>query len=457
MIGHVYNNLTDFMLQPDNFYYLMLCLFAGIATIVLLTVKFRIHAFFALILACFVVGLGLQMPILTIVGLIKDGFGNIMKSLSMIIVLGTTLGILLEHSGSTTVMAAYILRKIGERRAAFSLSLTGLIGGLPLFCDSGYIVLSGLNRPLAKRTGISIAVLSACLSTGLYAVHCLIPPHPGASAAAGIIGVDLGRLILIGFIVSIPAMLVGYIWAVYAGRKHAEILETEDDIAPVAHKNQPSVVRSFLPVLVPILLIAIKSFITVEQGGTVNSMNVLSVLGDPVIALGIGVLLAFSNVKGDRKGTLNHLLEESISKAGVILVIIGAGGSFGAVLAAAKIGESFSNALPLAQLGILLPFLLAFLLKTAQGSSTVAIITASSIVLPLLPALGLNDADGKLLVVLAMGAGSMMISHANDSYFWVIAKFSGLNMKTMLYVYSLATFFMGIVAFAMICLLSMFL
>ena len=289
------------MLQPDNFYYLMLCLFAGIATIVLLTVKFRIHAFFALILACFVVGLGLQMPVLSIIGLIKEGFGNIMKSLSMIIVLGTTLGILLEHSGSTTVMARYILRKIGEGRAAFSLSLTGLIGGLPLFCDSGYIVLSGLNKPLAKRTGVSMAVLSACLATGLYAVHCLIPPHPGASAAAGIIGVDLGRLILIGFIVSIPTMLVGYLWAVYAGKKHSEVLEAEDEIAPVADKYQPSVLRSFLPVLVPIFLIAIKSFITVEQGGTVNRMNVLSVLGDPVIALGVGVLLAFANVKGDRK------------------------------------------------------------------------------------------------------------------------------------------------------------
>lgn len=446
------------MAQSFGFTYLMICLLAGIGTIVLLTVKYRVHAFFALILACFVVGIPMQMPVAGIIDLIKEGFGNMMKSLSLIIILGVTLGVLLEHSGSTAVMAKYILKKVGEKRAALSLSLTGLIAGMPLFCDSGFIVLSGLNKPLARRTGISVATLAGCLSTGLYAVHCFIPPHPGASGAAGIIGVDMGKLIVMGLLVATPAMFAGYLWSVYAGKKYAPLL-TEEDEEPVVSgqlRYEPGVIRSFLPVLVPVLLIGARSFLSVEAVEVSGWLNILFIAGNPVIALIAGVLLALSNISKDKRGTLNTLMEEAIAKAGVILVIIGAGGAFGSVLAAAHIGESFQNTLPLASMGLLFPFLLAFLLKTAQGSSTVAIITAASIVLPLLPAMGLDQPDGKVLAVLSMGAGSMMISHANDSYFWVIAKLSGLDMNTMLRVYSLATLFMGVVSIMVIYLLSLF-
>ncbi len=444
-------------MQSVGFLYLMLCLLAGIATIVILTVKFRVHAFFALILACFVVGVGMHMPVAGIIELIKEGFGNIMKSLSLIIILGTTLGVLLEHSGSTTVMAGYILKKVGEPRAALSLSLTGLIAGLPLFCDSGYIVLSGLNKPLSRRTGISIATLSTCLATGLYAIHCLIPPHPGASAAAGVIGVDLGKLIATGILVAVPAMLTGYLWAVYAGKKYsAPGEEIEEALPSKDFTDRPGVFRSFLPVLVPILLITVKSFLLLENEDPSCWLNVFLVLGNPVVALIAGVLLALTNIRAGRRTMLNALLEESVAKAGGILVIIGAGGAFGAVLSASHIGESFQQALPLASLGILFPFLLTSLLKTAQGSSTVAIITAASIVMPLLTVMGLNDPHGRMLVVLAMGAGSMTISHANDAYFWVIARFSGLGMKAMLRVYSLATLFMGLVSLSVIYIISLF-
>ena len=198
----------------------LIALFAGITIIILLTAKYQVHAFFALLIACFVTGLGVQFPISNLLGIIKDGFGNIMKSLGLIIVLGTTLGVLLEHTGSTRVMANYILKKVGEKNSAFALSLTGFIVGLPVFCDSGFIVLNGLNKSLAKKTGISIAIMSVSLATGLYSVHCLIPPHPGAAAAAGTIGADYGKLILYGIIIAIPAMLVGHWWAVYAGKKN---------------------------------------------------------------------------------------------------------------------------------------------------------------------------------------------------------------------------------------------
>lgn len=441
--------------MPNSFAYVLICLFSGIAVIVVLTSKYKIHPFFALILSGFLVGLSVGLPMQDVITVMKDGFGKILSSLGLIIVLGTTLGILLEYTGSTKVMASFILNKVGERYAAFAMSLTGFIVGLPIFCDSGFIVLSGLNKTLAKRTGISILTMSVCLATGLYSVHCLIPPHPGAAAAAGIIGVDYGKLILIGIIVAVPAAISGYLWASFAGKKFTSINHRkEKTIQHLKNKENLSVIKAFLPVIVPILLIAIKSFTSVDTFLSKGLITIFSWLGDPVIALSAGILLAFNCQPRWTKETVSPVLQDAAEKAGGILVIIGAGGAFGAVLAATHIGDHFSRSLPLGSLGILFPFLLTFILKTAQGSSTVAIITSASIIHPLLPALGLASEQGSLLCVLSMGAGSMMISHANDAFFWVIAKFSGLETKEMLAVYSVATIIMGLVSFVMVYLLS---
>ena len=437
-----------------NFTHIIVCLLIGIALIVLLTSRYRVHAFFALLLAAFVVGLGVGLPVNDVITAVKDGFGNVMKSLAIIIVLGTTLGVLLEYTGSTQVMAAFIMRKVGEKRSALAMSITGFIVGLPIFCDSGYIVLSGLNRSLARRTKTHMAVMAVSLATGLYSVHCLIPPHPGASAAAGIIGVDFGRLILMGIVVAIPASIAGYLWANFMGKRMDDTVGDDMDI-PTENKNLPSPLKAFLPVVVPILLISLKSFLVLDTAITSKWITGALSLGDPVLALAVGVLLAFNCKRGWDRSTVGKLLTEGAEKAGGILVIIGAGGAFGAVLAATKIGDHLSGAFALGSLDILFPFLVTFILKTAQGSSTVAIITASSIILPLLPALGLDTPNGHLLTVLAMGAGSMMISHANDAYFWVIAKFSGLELKSMLRVYSIATVLMGVTSLIMVYILSM--
>jgi GntP family gluconate:H+ symporter len=431
----------------------LICLLIGIALIVLLTSKYRVHAFFALILSSFVVGLGVEMPVDVVITTIKEGFGNTMRSLGLIIVLGTTLGVLLEYTGSTQVMATYIMRKVGEKRSALAMSLTGFIVGLPIFCDSGYIVLSGLNKSLAKRTQTPMVIMAVSLATGLYAVHCLIPPHPGAAAAAATIGVDLGKLILIGIIMAIPAAAAGYLWANYMGKKMPDVVEQEEETIDNQTKL-PSVIKSFLPVIVPILLISLKSFLVIDPALSSKWLTMSLSLGDPVLALAIGVLLAF-NCKSDwNKNTTGKLLHDGVEKAGGILVIIGAGGAFGAILAATKLGDHLSAALPLASLGIFFPFLITFVLKTAQGSSTVAIITAASIVAPLLSKLGLDTPNGHLLAVLAMGAGSMMISHTNDAYFWVVSKFSGLELKTMLKVYSVATLLMGLTSLLMVYILT---
>ncbi len=390
-----------------SFIQVLFFLVAGIAVIILLTAKYRVHAFFALLIACFVVGLGVQLSVGGILTAIKEGFGRIMQSLALIIVLGTTLGVLLEHSGCTRVMANFILKRTGERKAPLSMSITGFIVGLPVFCDSGYIVLSGLNQSLAKRTGISVVIMAVSLATGLYAVHCLIPPHPGAAAAAATIGVDFGKLIIVGIGVAIPGMIAGHLWARYAGKKLPHVAAEQEHI--IHHGPAPSVLMAFLPVIIPILLIAIHSFLTLEKNSNNSLQKIFAVLGEPAIALSVGVVLVFTTIRKWTKQDVSKLLQEGAEKAGGILVIIGTGGAFGAVLAAAKMGEQFSQTINLQSMGIFFPFLLAFILKTAQGSSTVAIITASSIVLPLVPALGLDTENGKILCVLAIGAGSMMI------------------------------------------------
>jgi gluconate:H+ symporter, GntP family len=437
----------------------LIVLLVGIGLIVLLTTKFRIHAFFALIIACFAVGLGCGLSVPEVITSVKDGFGNIMKSLGIIIVLGTTLGVVLEHTGSTAVMANYILRKVHRRYSALAMAITGFIVGLPIFCDSGYIVLSGLNKSLAKRTNIPIVVMSVSLASGLYSVHCLIPPHPGATAAAGLMAVDYGRLIFLGIIVAIPGTLAGHLWANYAGKKFIHKYDEGHEEVSQQPVLPPSVMKSFLPIVVPIALIALKSFLSIEANATslTGWQKVLSTAGDPITALTIGVLLAFNTSRSWKRDAISRLLHDAVEKAGGILVIIGAGGAFGAVLQATKIGQHINSSLPLAGLGILFPFLLTSILKTALGSSTVAIITAASIILPLLAGLGLDNETGRLLCVLSMGAGSMMISHANDAYFWVISKFSEIEMKTMLKVYTVATIVMGLVCFAFVYLLSLIL
>jgi gluconate:H+ symporter, GntP family len=445
-------------------------LLAGITVIIWLTVQYKLHPFFALLIACFVTGLSVQLSVEEILKLIKNGFGDILSKLSLIIVLGTAIGVLLEKNGHTKIMANFILKLTGIKRSAFALSITGFITGLPIFCDSGYIVLNGINKSLIQQTGYKVAQMSVSLAAGLYSVHCLLPPHPGASAAAGTIGVDFGKLIAYGILIAFPAMLAGHWWAVYAGKKSNDNneLNTSEEKQGVNHSqtkfntkhyevDKPlSVWIAFLPVLVPILLMSVKSLIRLKNTDTSLAASIFNTAGDPAIALVVGLLLAIVTGGGHQKKNLSLHLSAAVEKAGSILVIIGAGAAFGAVLLATDIGTQFSKAVNLRSVGIWFPFLLTVIIKTAQGSSTVAVITASSIVLPLLSVLGLDSENGKLLCVLSMGAGSMMISHTNDAYFWVVSKFSGIDIRTMLRVHSVATIWMGLTAMLFIYLLSLF-
>ena len=432
---------------------------AGIMLIILLTSWFKINAFLALFLVSLAMAL-LALPLPDIIPVMKKGFGDTMASIGLIIIFGTVIGVTLDTTGATVSMANYILGKTGKENTPAAISITGFITGLPIFCDSGFVVLSGLNRSLTARSRSNPVFMSTVLACSLYAVHCLIPPHPGATAAAGIVGANIGQLVLIGILVALPAAFAAYFWARFMTRRFPTKSETihtvETGMEAVGHL--PSAGRSFLPIIIPLLLITGKSMVEfLYPGNTSMAARLTGFAGDPVIALLTGMCLSFFLLPAFNRHALNKILMVSVEKAGPIIIITAAGGIFGAVIKATGVGEQAGTFLAGTGLGLLVPFLLACILKTAQGSSTVAIITAASILGPMLDNLGFAGETAKILVMLAMGAGSMMVSHANDSYFWVITKFSGIEADDTLKVYSSATVVMGLTAFGMVMVLSVWL
>jgi GntP family gluconate:H+ symporter len=300
--------------------------------------------------------------------------------------------------------------------------------------------------------------MATVLATSLYSVHCLIPPHPGALAAAGIFGVNAGNLIVAGIILAVPGALSAWFWS---RRLTAKVRYSEPDPAgeeefPLYDRKLPSPFMSFLPVVVPLLLITAKSLAGLfDEDGSGLAARVLRFPGEPVFALFAGVLLSLLLVPQKSLGVFNEYFSEAINKAGPILIVTAAGGMFGMVIKSTGVGEAAGQVLAGTGLGLFVPFLIAVILKTAQGSSTVAIITTAALVMPMAGMLGLDSERGRLLTLLAMGAGSMMISHANDSYFWVVSNFSGIDMETTLKIYSTSTIVMGITVFIFVFLASL--
>ncbi|AHF16446.1 GntP family permease [Niabella soli] len=435
---------------------IVFALIVGISCIILLSARFKMHPFFSLFIACFVTGWIGGIDAAALLTNMKEGFGRIMSSLGFIIALGTVLGLVLEANGATTAMASAIIKWAGSKRTVLAMSLTGFMVGLPIFCDSGYVVLSGLNQSMIRKTRIPTAVMSTAMATGLYAVHCFIPPHPGVTAATGTVNADFGRVIVYGLLIAVPAMLAGYYWAMWQGKKFGAIAASDPFAEPTTDNEKlPGTFLSFLPVLIPIVLIALRAMMTTIVPVKNTVIESLLLVGDPAIALAIGVVLALCIPKKWERNEWNKLAHHGLEKAGGILMIIGAGGAFGAVISALKIQDHLAGMEGLDAWGLFFPFLVATILKTAQGSSTVAILTAASIVVPFLPALHLDDTNGRVIAVLAMGAGSMAISHVNDAYFWVITNFSGQELKPVLRVYSMATICMAVVAIIAVYLLSL--
>ena len=429
----------------------------SILAVIWLTSVLKIKAFVALFLVSVFLAFA-TLPPETIVSTLKGGFGNTMASIGFLIILGAIIGITLDKTGGMASIAGFILSRTGEKHSGPALGITGFICGMPIFCDSGYIILNGLATSFSARSKIALPFMATILATSLYSVHCLIPTHPGALAAAGIIDVNLGNLIIAGVIFAVPGVLAAYFWSKgmswsgnYLPAAEAEN-SREQKIEPL-----PSPFSAFLPVAVPLILITMKALVNLfDKEGHRLISRILFFPGEPIFALAIGAVLALWLLKDKKINAINSIFSEAIDKAGPILIVTAAGGMFGMVIKSTGIGEAAGQFLAGTHLGIVVPFLIAAMMKTAQGSSTVSIITTASFVAPMMTMLGLDSEWGRLFTLLSMGAGSMIVSHANDSYFWVVTNFSGIEPSTALKVYSTSTLVMGVTIFACVWITSLF-
>ncbi len=429
---------------------LIILLLLAILFIVVSTTKFKLHPFLALLFAAIGYGLFSGIPLGDIIDSVNNGFGSTVGSIGIVIVIGCIIGTFLEESGGAYVMAHSMMRFAGEKRVPLVMLLLGYIISVPVFADSGFVILTPLNKALSKRAKITMASTAIALSLGLTLTHCLVPPTPGPIAAAGIMEADLGLVILTGLIASMAAMLVALIFVTkYATRFHIEANpdDSDHDIEQKV-RSAPSAVKSFIPIIVPLLLIVCKSVsdFPTNPFGIGVAKTVLGFIGQPVVALIIGMILAFRLPKKFDLKMLSTTgwVGKSLLSAAIIIMITAAGGSFGMILRDSGIADVLGSTLSKINLGIWLPFIIAAALKTAQGSSTVAIITTASIVAPLMGVLGFETPLEKALAVSALCSGAMVASHVNDSFFWVITQMSNMSIKTGYKLHTLGTLICGI-------------
>ncbi len=432
----------------------ILYLLISVALIVFLTVRWKVHPFIALLLVAIFYGFSAGMPMPEIIASINGGFGDTLGKIGLIIVLGVIIGAFLENSGGAFALAEKVLRVIGKKRVPEAMGIIGYIVSIPVFADSGFILLSPLNKSLSKKAGITLAGSAIALSLGLLVTHTMVPPTPGPIAAAGILGADVGLVLAFGIPVSALALAAGLFFV----KKYANKtwIDPNPDISEAEIssrlKDAPDAVKSSLPIMVPIVLIVLKSVLASGAGQDAGWMKFINFMGEPVIALLIGMFLSFLLPKNFDKNMLatTGWVGKAMSDAASIILITGAGGIFGKILQNSGIADSLGEALSGINLSLWLPFLIAAAIKTAQGSSTVALITAASIMSPLMMTLGFETEIEKALVVLAIGAGSAVVSHANDSFFWVVTQMSGMDVKTGYRLQSLGTFVIGTSAAALL-------
>lgn len=419
--------------------FLLVLLVLAILFLIVATSRFRLHPFLALLVTAYGLGLLAGLPGADTVQALTQGFGGTVGYIGIVIVAGTIIGAILEKSGGAMVMANAVIRWVGQARSALAMGFTGAVVSVPVFCDSGFVILAPLARSLADRANTSVATYAVMLSMGLYTTHVFVPPTPGPIAAAGELGADIGLMMLFGLVVAVPVILVSYVFARVMGRRiyidphAAEAARTDTPEIDESPSPLPSTPTAFAPVLVPVLLIALRSIADypTRPFGTGWWTDTLLFLGDPNTALLLGVALAMATVRHHGREAIGTWVGEGLTTAGTIILITGAGGALGSVLRATPIGDYLAatlSTLGLGPFGILLPFIVAAALKTTLGSSTVAIITTAPLVTPLLGALGLDAPLGLVLTALAIGAGAMTVSHANDSYFWVVSQLSGMNV-----------------------------
>ena len=435
---------------------------AAIILMVVAIARFKVHPFLAILGAALLLAALLGVPFADIPDVIGKGFGGVFSGIALVIIFGTLIGSVLERTGGAVALARVVERVVGKRHPRLAMMLIGWIVSIPVFCDSGFVLVSPIGKSLARRSGLSPVPLMLALAAGLFASHVFIPPTPGPVAAAGMVGLENNLLLVIGLgaVISLLSLIPAYIFAGRIGKRCKDYSETAEN-SDVSESQRPRVnaTLAFLPIVLPIALMALGSVASLANLPE-RVATVLTFLGKPIIALMIALLSCLPLLARQKMmGEFYDITQASLKTAGPIIFITAAGGVLGAVVVASGfvdiIKESGDS---LKMLGVFFPFLIAAILKSAQGSSTVAITTTASMMGmfsdsgSMMNALGFTSPLAAALVVMAIGAGAMTVSHANDSYFWVVTGFGGIKARDGYRTMTLMTLIMGITAIVLIAL-----
>ena len=414
----------------------------AIALILVLVIVFKVHAFLTLVLVSLLTAFATGIPADQIVNVLVTSFGTTLGSVALLIGLGAMLGKMVEHSGGARVLAEKMVSVFGERRAPFGLGLASLIMGFPIFFDAGLVVMLPIIFAVARRLGNNVLLYGIPAATAFSVMHVFVPPHPGPVAATELYGANLGLVLLVGVLLAFPLWYVtGYRWGLYVGRRYifpvpALFGSVDDDV----QENPPSVSTVIAILLLPLLLIFMNTGLDFLNGAGVVSedetwVQVLSAIGSAPVALLISVLVAtyvLGNRRGEHGTALEKVVDSALGPVCSVILITGAGGMFGGVLRTSGIGDALSDSL--ADIGlpvIVAAYIIALILRVAQGSATVALVTAAGLMAPAVTAAGYSVVQ-IVAVTLATAAGSVFASHVNDSGFWLVGRLMGMDVKTTL-------------------------
>ncbi|MFC9834515.1 GntP family permease [Rhodococcus sp. NPDC127530] len=434
----------------------------SIAVLLVLIIKLKLEPFIALIVVGVGVALIAGVSVVELVGtptsaadsILEKGFGGILGHITPIIGLGTVLGAMMERSGGADVLTERLLKLFGPKGAPLAMGVTGLILGIPVFFDIGIFILAPLVYVAAKRGGKSLVLYAMPMLAGLSMTHAFLPPHPGPVAAAGLLHVDMGWIIIMGLACGIPAWFVsGVVWGSWIGKR--VIIEVPDEFIPEekdADKNPPPLWLISFIILVPMVLIlgATVGNVVLDEGSTL--LSVLIFLGTPTIALTIAVLLALY-LLGTRRGItaqeIGAMSAAALRPVGMILLVVGAGAFFGAVLRATGVGQALADSMDALGLPVILSaYLISCALRIAQGSATVAIVTTAGVIEPSVAAGNYSSAQIALIVI-AVSAGSIIASHVNDGGFWIVSRYFNMSVKDTLKTWTVLETILSVVGFAM--------
>jgi GntP family gluconate:H+ symporter len=429
----------------------LLSIFIAIAWIILGTSYTKLHPFIVLLIAAVVLSIILGIDPIEAMKLVFKGFFKIIKNIGLLILFGTIIGAALEQSNATLALAKGILKSLQKLPLPYAVSCIGYLVSIPVFCDAAFVILSQLNKTLSSQTKTPMVGLTVALSTGLFAPHVLVPPTPGPLAAAANLNLEnLILLIGVGGSIAFILIFVGGWYGNYLIKKnkYTESNESLENSPSEKIFGLPSFSKAILPILVPIGLMCLGTLLKIVP--SFIGLEYLIVLTKPTTALGIGMLFAFRLLFKQPQKNISKAIKKGLKQAIPILAITGMGGALGSVIQTIPLQDYALEISTFSGFGILIPFLIAALLKTAQGSSTVAIITTSSIIFPLLSVLGLDSEMGKVWAIMALGVGSMTVSHANDSYFWIVSQMSGMDVKTAYRTHTVGTLLQGIVGLVVV-------